>query len=404
MATMRFHSLPRPLVQLITSFLLASPSLVQAKPRPAASNLAGFHFNDLFARYDCAGTYCGFSSQLCCTAGSTCYTDAADQAQCGAGAATAAGATPAGGYWSIYTSVYTEVDTVLTTQVMSTYIQTYAAAATPTGSCNYALSETPCGDVCCPSNQYCYVAGQCSAAVGAGSSGYYSSYATPTPTAGVIVGSGGSGSAAIRGTSSSLVYVTSTQAPTTTEPFMAPVQTGANITLTSQQAQNSGLTGGAIAGIVIGVLIGLFLLGLLCFYCCLRGLWNGFAALFGGGKRKRRRTVEVEEYERRSHHASGGGGGGGGRTWYGAARPARSSRYEERDRREKKGNGLLGVVGGLGALWAVLGLKRKRENKRRHDEKSDNSFSSDYYTNTSASSASSDDRRTRDTRRSQSRR
>jgi len=282
----------------------------------------------------------------------------------------------------MYTSVYT--DQVVTTQIGSTYIQTIAAAAAPTsGTCNYALNETPCGDICCASNQYCQVAGQCAAAAGAGSSGFYSTYTTPTPapTPGVIVGGGG-GSAAIRGTSSSLVLVTSTQAPTTTEPFMAPVQTGANITLTSQEAQGGGLSGGAIAGIVIGVLIGLFLLGLLCFYCCLRGLWNGFAALFGGGKR-RRRTVEIDEYERRSHHASGGGG----RTWYGAARPARSSRYEERTKRDSKGNGFLGVAGGLAALWAVLGLKRRRNDKKRHEEKSEYSYSSDYYTSASEYSA-----------------
>ncbi|TKA80312.1 hypothetical protein B0A55_02218 [Friedmanniomyces simplex] len=382
MGNMRLHSIPVPLLQLIASILLAPSPLVQAKPHPAASNLAGFHFNDLFARYDCAGTYCGFSSQLCCTAGSTCYTDASDQAQCGAGAATAAVA--AGGYWSTYTSIYTEVDTVLTTALMSTYVQSVAAAATATAGCNYAVNETPCGSICCASNQYCASAGQCAAAVGAGSSGYYSSYATPTPTPGVIVGGGGAtGSAAIRGTSSSLVLVTSTQTPTTTEPFMAPVQTGANITLTSQGAQHSGLSGGAIAGIVIGVLLGLFLLGLLCFYCCLRGLWNGFAALFGGGKRKRR-TVEVEEYERRSHHASGRGGGGGGRTWYGASRPARgSSRYEERNERKSKGNGVFGLGVGLAGLWALLGLKRQRGNKRRQEEKSEYSYSSDYYTSAS---------------------
>ncbi|KAK0303602.1 hypothetical protein LTR01_007935 [Friedmanniomyces endolithicus] len=379
MTTMRLHSIPGPLLQLIASILLAPSPLVQANPRPAASNLAGFHFNDLFARYDCGGTYCGFSSQLCCTAGSTCYTDAADQAQCGAGAATVGAV--AGGYWSTYTSIYTEVDTVLTTQLMSTYIQTVAAAATATAGCNYAISETPCGNICCASNQYCASAGQCAAAVGAGSSGYYSAYITPTPTStqGVIVvgGGGATGSAAIRGTSSSLLLVTSTQTPTTTEPFMAPVETGANITLTSQVAQHSGLSGGAIAGIVIGVLLGLFLLALLCFCCCLRGLWNGFAALFGGGNKRRRRTVEVEEYERRSHHTSGGGGG---RTWYGASRPNRGTRYEETTNRNSRGEGIFGLGVGLAGLWALLGLKRQRSNKRKEEEKSEYSYASDYYT------------------------
>jgi hypothetical protein len=176
-----------------------------------------------------------------------------------------------------------------------------------------------------------------------------------------------------------------------------------------------GLSGGAIAGIVIGVLLAVGLLGLLCFCCCVKGLLDGCLACFGLGKRKRR-TVEIDERYSRHSHRHSDGAGGGGRTWYGAARPA--TRVSRRDDHSSKGKNLLGVGAGLAALWAILGLKRKRDN--RHDEKSEYSYSSDYYTSASKSrsrqrerkhvltfssgSASSDDRRTRDTRRSMSRR
>ena len=381
---MRFYLAPQSLLQLITAILLTPRPTVLANPAPAVSALAGFDFNELFARYDCSGTYCGYSSQLCCTGANTCYTDSSDQAQCGASGSVATSAA-AGGYWQYYTSVFVETDTVAatTTQVYSSYIAaassaavTYATASA-SASCNYALNESPCGGICCASGQYCYTSGTCSAAANGGSSGYYST-ATTTAASGATAGAG------IRGTSSSETTATVTSSPTTTIPFETPVATGANITLTNDgSGDHSGLSGGAIAGIVIGTLLGLLLLALILFYCCLRGL---FGAIFGR-KKKNRRVTEVEEYERRSHHAHGrgSGGGGGGRTWYGAAKPARTSRYEERNsRRSNTGKEALGIAGGLAALWAVLGLKRQRDNKRRNEEKySEYSYSSDYYTSAS---------------------
>ena len=182
----------------------------------------------------------------------------------------------------------------------------------------------------------------------------------------------------LRPTSSTLIIVTETGSPTTTVAFETPVATGAEVGLTESAGGSGGLSGGAIAGIVIGTLAGLALLGFLCFYCCLRGLFASFLALFGGGKKKRR--TEVEEYERYSHHGSGRHSNAGGRTWYGAA--ARPSRPERRD--DSTGKKLLGVGAGLAGLWAILGLKRRHD--RRDDEKySEYSYSSDYYTNTSAS-------------------
>jgi hypothetical protein len=158
---------------------------------------------------------------------------------------------------------------------------------------------------------------------------------------------------------------------------MTPVATGANITLTEDnKGGGGGLSGGAIAGIVIGVLLGLALLGLLCFCCCIKGLLDGCLACFGLGGRRKKRTVEIDEYERHSHRHSGAAG----RTWYGAQRP--TTRVSRRDDHSSKGKNMLGVGAGLAALWAILGLKRKRDN-RRHDEKSEYSYSSDYYTSAS---------------------
>ncbi|KAK4635368.1 hypothetical protein CLAFUW4_00811 [Fulvia fulva] len=362
---MRFHQTPRPLLQLITTILLA-PRHSLAFPN------VGFELEELFAR-DC--TPCGYYKQICCAAGETCGTNSAGQAVCNAGQVTAAAS---GGYWQYITSTYVETDLVTRTTVMSTYIG--GAAATGI-ACNYANNESPCGSICCASGQYCFKDGQCTSAAGGSSSAYYSSYTTPGATAG----------APIRPTSSDNTVVTATKTPTTTVAFIAPVPTGANVTLTSGEMNGGGggLSGGAIAGIVIGVLAGLLLLGLLCFYCCLKGLLDGCLACFGLGKKKRSRRTEVEEYERYSHHDSRHGG----RTWYGAARPParvdRTSRHSDHN----KSKGILGVGAGLAALWAILGLKRRHD---RRDEKhggTEYSYSSDYYT--SSSSASSDDRRTR---------
>jgi hypothetical protein len=359
------------LLPFISTILLA-PSLTLAFP-PLDP---GVPYSQLFGRGECGGQTCGWNGQVCCEAGFACYTDSANQAQCSSTAAGSAETTAAGGQWNYITTTYVETDLQTITSTISSYVagaggwpQTTAAA------CDYAVNETPCGDICCASDQYCYTEGHCKQAANGGSSAYYTSYYSTmyetTNSAGVP----------LRPTSSTLIIVTETGTPTTTVAFETPVATGAEVGLTeSEGGSGGGLSGGAIAGIVIGTLLGLALLGLLCFYCCIRGLFAAFLALFGIGKKKQRRT-EVEEYERYSHHGSGrhSGAGAGGRTWYGAA--ARPSRPERKDDSKKK---LLGVGAGLAGLWAVLGLKRRHD--RRDDEKySEYSYSSDYYTNTSAS-------------------
>ena len=197
---------------------------------------------------------CGWSGQLCCASDEACYTDASAQAQCSKTAATVTSApASSSGYWQYYTTVYTQTDLVTVTSIYSsswyaTSTGWAAATSTASASCDYTQNESACGDICCASDQYCYASGQCKAAAGAGSSGYYSTYYSSTQ----------SYSAALRPTSSTVVVVTATNSPTTTVPFVAPVATGANITLTSAASSNSGgLSGGAIAGIVSGVLFGL---------------------------------------------------------------------------------------------------------------------------------------------------
>jgi hypothetical protein len=408
---MRFHTRHASLLQLASIILLA-PTLTLAFP-PLEP---GVPYSQLFERDECGGQACGWNGQLCCAVGSVCYTDSSNQAQCST-AAVGSGETAAAGQWTYYTTTYVETDLQTITSTGSSYMG--GGWAQPTASvatCDYTTNQTPCGDICCKSTEYCYKSGYCKPAANGDSSAYYSSYYSTmyetTNAAGVP----------LRPTSSTLIIVTETGSPTTTVAFETPVATGAEVGLTESEGGSGGLSGGAIAGIVIGVLAGLALLGFLCFCCCVRGLFAGFLALFGGSKKKNRRT-EVDEYERYSHHGSGrhSGAAAGGRTWYGAAaRPSRPERRE--DSTSKK---LLGVGAGLAGLWAILGLKRRHDRNHNDEKYSEYSYSSDYYTNTSASkcetadisnpithanhppsvgSASSDDRRTRDTRRSRSRR
>lgn len=357
---------------LVTALFLHAhlPTLTSANPNPHERELAGFSFNELFARWDCTGTACGADGQYCCSPGTACTTNAANIAQCVAAQVTPAATPAAGGAWQYYTTTYVETDLVTRTSIWSSYVG--GAAATGI-ACNYALNQSPCGSICCASDQYCYTAGQCVANGNGGSSGAgYATYTTPGATAG----------APIRPTTSGQLTVTATKSPTTTVAFLAPVATGANITLSeSDNDDDGGLSGGEIAGIVIGVLAGLLLLGLLCFCCCLKGLFDGCLACFGLGGGKKRRRTEIEEYERHSHHTSGGAGAG--RTWYGTARPP--ARVDRRDRKSNTGKELLGIGAALAALWAVLGLKRKRDGRRNDEKYSEYSYSSDYYTSASES-------------------
>ncbi|KAF2154888.1 hypothetical protein K461DRAFT_266239 [Myriangium duriaei CBS 260.36] len=349
----------QPIMHLLILAIAAAPPVTA---KPLMENLRQLDFNDLFARSNCANP-CGWSGQLCCSSSQYCYTDSNGQAQCGNNAGSG-GSGSNGGYWTTWTSTYVQTDLITVTSIGSSYVGTPATAAPqPTASCDYKLNQVSCGTICCASNQYCASPNQCAAAANGGSSGVYaSSFATST-TAGFLP--------PLRPTDSTLVTVTSTgsHGPTVTQSFLAPVATGANVTIgTLTQSSHSGLSGGAIAGIVIGVLLGIALLFLICFYLILRGLFNGILALLGFGKRDRRRERETEVIEE-YHHSHRGrddrsyySGAGGSR-----GRPARVERKVER-RSSGVGKEALGVAGALAGLAAVLGFKRSQDKKRRERE------------------------------------
>ncbi|OCK76008.1 hypothetical protein K432DRAFT_249931, partial [Lepidopterella palustris CBS 459.81] len=322
----------------------ACPSL--AKPYPVhIPELAKLH-NTTHLELRCTNP-CGYYGQLCCAAGESCYTDSNNQAQCG-GPVTAA----ATGGWVYYTSTWVEtVGLVTHTSVYSSYVGA-TVAAQPTAAGCYG-NQSPCGSICCDSGYYCLVSGTCALAGGGSSGGVISTLAPSAP---------------LRPTSSTLIVVTATGTPTATVPFQTPIATGVNATITSQQQSGGGgLSAGAIAGIVIGVLAGIFLLSLICLFCCARALFDTILACFGLG-RKRRHTHE-ETYIEEHHHSSGGGG----RRWYGD-RPSRP-----RPTGPSGGGGfgnMLGIGALLGALAIALGLKRRHD--RRHDEKSSTGSSYSY--------------------------
>lgn len=350
---MRLLNAPLALLGLVTITCL--PSAIAKPYPPLLENPEQFlNASQLMQRDSCAGTPCGYKDWLCCPSGTTCYTNAQNQAAC------ASATTTAGGYWQYSTTTYVEtVGLVTYTSVYSTYIT--AAATATAASC--ADAQNPCGPKCCDSGYYCsdYSAGTCALIAGGSSGGI-------APT------------------------VTYTGTPTTTVPFQTPIPTGAaGSGLVATDDRSSGLSGGAIAGIVIGVILGVLLLLALCLFCCARALFDTIAAIFGFGK-KRKHTHEETYVE--EHHHSGAAAGGG--RWYGS-RPSRPSRVgSEKHSGAKKG---LGLAAGLGGLALALGLKRKHD---RQDDKSTTVSGTSYmYSDyTSSSSASSSDRHTRRTRHS----
>lgn len=354
---------------------------------------------------------CGYYGQVCCAAGQVCYTDANNQAQCGAAAnqmATSVAYTPAttavaaGGYYSYYTTTFTRTDFKTVTMTYSSLVSTPTQIVA--GGCLYSQGQSQCGNQCCMSGQYCSN-GLCMAVPG--SSGLYSSqlYTVTTTLTNTAT-------AALRPTTQTILTLTSTGLV----PFQTPTPastTGA--VLTGAQSSGGGLSGGAIAGIVIGVLLGIFLLILLCLCCCAKGLIDTFLNIFGL-RNRRRRTQEVEVIEERHHHrhsntanaAAAGGAAAFASRWFGQ-KPSRRREDEYVTEKRKKDSGLktlLGAGAGLGALWALLGLKRQFG--RKDDEGSEYSYyygsGSGTYSSSGSSSGDRDrDRRSRGQGRSRSR-
>lgn len=370
---MRLPQSDRPLSCLTIALLLVQPIKAIHLPRVLRS------FEDLQDVRKRCDNPCGYYGQLCCESGESCYTDANNQARCGPAQQTVTAA--AGGTWEYYTTTYVQTDLKTVTATFSSLVSQGTGL-----SCSYSLGETPCGNVCCKSGQYCQASGMC-LEVGGGSSGYYSSLFTVTT---VVTNTA---SAPLRPTSNSQVTVTT--GVTTTAPFQSPVGTNGAIITGPTEEDGGGLSGGAIAGIVIGVIAGIILLLLICACLCFKGLIDGILAIFGLGSRRKRRTEE-EVYERHSRHGSRHGSRNNKRTWFGT-RPARSDGGGEK----RTGIGRAGwIAATLGGLALFLGLKRRN----RRDEKASTVGSSYYSDYTTSSSESSSDRRTRRSSRSRTRR
>lgn len=126
---------------------------------------------------ECSGQLCGWNGQLCCTQGQSCITDSNNQAQCISTTSTTSSTVPdASDECGTYVPILeTHIQTVIMSFVVTKnhYVTTKepcstTASPTPTASteplrptCNFALGESFCGDICCAADQYCFVANVC---------------------------------------------------------------------------------------------------------------------------------------------------------------------------------------------------------------------------------------------------
>ena len=160
-------------------------------------------------------------------------------------------------------------------------------------------------------------------------------------------------------------------------------------------ATGGGLSPGAIAGIVIGVIAAIIIL-LLLLACCLLG--KGIGGLFGliGGKKKtdsrnsssRGHRTEVFE-ERRTTRVAAGGTGAGYAAAVPAGRTTRVTQVTEKRRSSGIGKEAAAAGLGLGALWAGLRWKRKRDIEKRDPKGS--YYDRNRYTGTSRYTGSATD-------------
>ncbi|KAB5530448.1 hypothetical protein GE09DRAFT_1064314 [Coniochaeta sp. 2T2.1] len=395
----RQHQRPRP---TLTSLLFLTTSLITptlAFPHPR-DNLHDFGFGYLQPR-QCA-QYCGYQNQYCCSAGSTCTTQAGI-------ALCAAGAAGGGGGWAVYTTTWTLTET-FTSTISSAWVPATTALGGGTGGQDCipvaGSGQIACGSICCASNQYCAWKGQCypnaPGGGGGGGGGVVPPVTTVITTGGQVITT--AYSAPYRVTSGTTITQTSS---TGTGTFASQTGTSSagNGTTTGTASH---LSGGAIAGIVIGTLAGLALLLLICACFLVRGLWHGLLALLGmGGNKKRRHSETIIEEERYSRHGHsrppsvhsrrdthGGWFGGGGRP---------SNVASRKEKKKSSGMGWLGLGAAAGTLLLLLGLRKDRKRDQRRPVKTRSDVSSSYlgsgsYTVSDPSSAGS--RRTRDSRHS----
>jgi len=138
------------LLYVYINIVRTSPVSLKAEPQYA----------NLLNRDACA-VYCGYSSQLCCSAGYTCYTDQFSQAQCS-------------------TTVYNPTP--------ATTAAYFVATSTSTIICNGNQGQTACGDKCCNAGQTCLSPGQCSGATDTPAAATTATTATVTSVSAAAVG------------------------------------------------------------------------------------------------------------------------------------------------------------------------------------------------------------------------
>ncbi|KAH7369058.1 hypothetical protein B0T11DRAFT_70030 [Plectosphaerella cucumerina] len=366
-----------PLV-LALSLLTQPLHLAQAYPYPL-QNVNGGDYGEglpfLMAR-DCVER-CGVDAQYCCDSNTECFTSA-----------NIAGCSPknGGGAWGIYTTTWTETKTFTATLTTHFAEPTGAGGGSHGVDCEPDLTkgESACGWICCADFQYCVEDGQC---------GQREGWYPP----------GGGGGEVTR-------TITS-DGQTITTRFSAPFRptgstfSGATVTRTSTAATGTaigsdegngqeeaegtggGLSAGAIAGIVIGVLAGLFLLGLLCFCCIVRGIWG----LLCGGRKKDERRERVEVVEERYR--------GGSRApsaaahthrerhtgWFGRPTSA-GARRDEKDR--GSGAKWLGLGAAAATLLALLNIRKDKKPERKPRSR----YTDSYYSYSDPSESSRDSR------------
>lgn len=345
---------------LLSLLLLSIPHVVEAIIPPRYEQLLA-----ALGKRQCA-VPCGYDNAYCCGSDSICYTDSQTRAQCAA--STAYASITDGGSGQAYTTTYVQTDLQTITSTYTVWSQAAATSsylAQSTAICTSGLIS--CGAKCCSSGQVCYALGNCRASSEVGTSTY---------------------SAPVRPTSATTT--TTNVVVTTTQAFQTPVGTAGGTYGVTAASTSSGLSGGAIAGIVIGVIAGIILLIAICFCCILRAGFDGLLAIFGlGSKNRSRERTEVIE-ERYSRYGSRAGTATASRRdthagWFGGGK--RASRPPP-PRKSSEGKVIAGTALGLGALWAVLGLRRKKQEQRRAATVVSEISYSDYtdsYTGTSAS-------------------